>query len=292
MNTERPRQICLPGQTHVAEGPHDQTGMYVMHHAFRRDLDRFQAAVRATPVDERDTWRALAARWERFAEVLHHHHTVEDEHIWPVMERRLEERGEQAEPGGLEALRAMAAEHDLVDPALEACGRGFTAMAERPSDDQRNALDVHVTAMRTTLLDHLRHEETEALPLLQRTLTADDFAATESAAQRAYPVRAVPFLVPWVADGLPADVDRPGPRRGRAGVPPAAPALPSPLRPRRAARVRPRLTRPRGTPMTTVTTTPDADHDRAVGPPPARRSRWAPCSSSTWSAGCGPRCPA
>ena len=209
MNTERPRQICLPGQTHVAEGPHDQTGMYVMHHAFRRDLDRFQAAVRATPVDERDTWRALAARWERFAEVLHHHHTVEDEHIWPVMERRLEERSGDmgpAEPGGLDALHAMAAEHDLVDPALEACGRGFTAMAERPSDDQRNALDVHVTAMRTTLLDHLRHEETEALPLLQRTLTAEDFAATESAAQRAYPVRAVPFLVPWVADGLPADV--------------------------------------------------------------------------------------
>jgi hemerythrin-like domain-containing protein len=204
--TQFREQIRLPGQTHVAEGPYDQTGMYVMHHAFRRDLDRFQAAVRATPVDERDTWRALAARWERFAEALHHHHTVEDEHIWPVMERRIEERGELAEPGGLEALHAMAAEHDLVDPALDACGRGFTAMAERPSDDQRNALDVHVTAMRTTLLDHLRHEETEALPLLQRTLTADDFAATEGAAQRAYPLRAVPFLVPWVADGLPADV--------------------------------------------------------------------------------------
>jgi hemerythrin-like domain-containing protein len=209
LETERPRQICLPGQTHVAEGPHDQTGMYVMHHAFRRDLDRFQAAVRATPVDERDTWRALALRWERFAEVLHHHHTGEDEHIGPVMEHRIEElsgHSELAGPGGLEALRAMADEHDLVDPALEACGRGFTAMAELPSDDQRNALDVHVTAMRSTLLDHLRHEETEALPLLQRTLTADDFAATERAAQRAYPVRAVPFLVPWVADGLPADV--------------------------------------------------------------------------------------
>ena len=33
-----------------------------------------------------------------------------------------------------------------------------------------------------------------------------DSDATESAAQRAYPLRAVPFLVPWVADGLPADV--------------------------------------------------------------------------------------
>ena len=203
--TERRPQLCLPGQAHVAEGPHDQTGMYVIHHAFRRDLDRFQAAVRATPVQDRTAWRALAARWRRFAEVLHHHHTVEDEHIWPVMRRRIEERGEAGEPGGIEALRAMAAEHDLVDPALEACGRGFAAMAERPSDDKRNALDVHLSTTRSTLLDHLRHEETEALPLLQRTMTADDFAACEAAAQRAYPPHTLPFLVPWVADGLPQE---------------------------------------------------------------------------------------
>ena len=257
MNTERPRQICLPGQTHVAEGPHDQTGMYVMHHAFRRDLDRFQAAVRATPVDERDTWRALAARWERFAEVLHHHHTVEDEHIWPVMERRLEERSGDmgpAEPGGLDALHAMAAEHDLVDPALEACGRGFTAMAERPSDDQRNALDVHVTAMRTTLLDHLRHEETEALPLLQRTLTAEDFAATESAAQRAYPsapcrswCRGSPTGCPPTSP--PGSSVRPG-RRTACCSDSAVPATPAPSGARSPT---PDLdTSGRGTPMTTV----------------------------------------
>ena len=31
-------QLTLPGQSHTAEGPHDQTGMYVMHHALRRDL--------------------------------------------------------------------------------------------------------------------------------------------------------------------------------------------------------------------------------------------------------------
>jgi hypothetical protein len=48
-----------------------------------------------------------------------------------------------------------------------------------------------------------------ALPLLQRTLTAEDFAATEAAAERAYPPRTLPFLVPWVADGLPQEaVDR------------------------------------------------------------------------------------
>ena len=37
-------QLTLPGQAHTAEGPHDQTGMYVMHHALRRDFERFAAA--------------------------------------------------------------------------------------------------------------------------------------------------------------------------------------------------------------------------------------------------------
>ena len=46
-------QIRLPGQTHVAEGPHDQTGMYLAHHAFRRDLANVESAVRHTPVGRR-----------------------------------------------------------------------------------------------------------------------------------------------------------------------------------------------------------------------------------------------
>ena len=44
-----PEQLTLPGQSHTAEGPHDQTGMYVMHHAFRRDLDAFVGRRREHP---------------------------------------------------------------------------------------------------------------------------------------------------------------------------------------------------------------------------------------------------
>ena len=77
--TGYPVQLDLPGQTHVADGPHDQSGMYVMHHGFRRDLARFERAVRNTPVGDAATWRALAKRWAAFTEVLHHHHTIEDD---------------------------------------------------------------------------------------------------------------------------------------------------------------------------------------------------------------------
>lgn len=195
-------QISLPGQTHVAVGPHDMTGMYVMHHAFRRDLVAFESAVRHTPVGDCDAWRALQDRWARFGDTLHHHHRVEDDAIWPVLLERADAAGET---DARALLDAMEAEHEQIDPALAACTDGFAQMVEHPCTDHRNALDVHVTTTHALLLDHLRHEETEALPLAQRRMTADDWETSEKAAQRAYPARMMPFLLGWVFHGLTAD---------------------------------------------------------------------------------------
>ena len=196
-------QISLPGQSHVAEGPHDQTGMYVMHHAFRRDLARFESAVRETPVHELTTWRALQRRWARFGEVLHHHHEVEDVAFWPVLVRHADAAADDAARA---MLQAMEDEHEQIDPGLTAVTAGFAAMVEHPCADHRNALDVHVTGLRVALLEHLVHEETEALPFLQRVMTTDEYAACEAAAAKGYPPRLVPFLVPWAFDGVPTDI--------------------------------------------------------------------------------------
>jgi hypothetical protein len=203
MTTTNPIQISLPGQAHVADGPHDQTGMYVMHHAFRRDLASFEAAVRHTPIGDADTWRALQKRWARFGDVLHHHHQIEDAHIWPVLLRHAEAARDTA---GAATLQAMEDEHEGIDPALEACTAGFAAMVEHPCADHRNALDVHVTATRAALLEHLAHEETQALPYLQQVMTAEEFEGAEKAAQAGYPPKMLPFLVPWAAAEVPADV--------------------------------------------------------------------------------------
>jgi hypothetical protein len=200
-STTWPEQLTLPGQSHTAEGPHDLGGMYLMHHAFRRDLDRFRAAVVGTPVGEDRTWVRLARRWDRFAQVLHHHHTVEDDAIWPPLLAAADAAGAAEDRAVLEA---MEAEHDEVDPALARCHEAFAAMAEHPCTDHRNALDVRVTAVREVLLVHLRHEECEALPLVQRTMTVQQWADSEAAAEKGYPVGLVPFLLGWVADGLPA----------------------------------------------------------------------------------------
>lgn len=203
--TTTPHQITLPGQAYTAEGPHDLTGMYVMHHAFRRDLTRFVEAARRTPVEEADVWRALEQRWAAFDDVLHHHHQIEDEAFWPVLLRHADEAGNAEDRATLEA---MEAEHAVIDPALERCSEALGQMVAHPCADHRNALDVRLTATRESLLQHLHHEETVALPLVERSMTEQEYADAEAAAQKGYPVRSFTFLIPWVMHELPEEAGR------------------------------------------------------------------------------------
>ena len=100
-------------------------------------------------------------------------------------------------------LRAMEDEHEQIDPALAAVTAGFAAMVEHPCADHRNALDVHVTSTRAALLDHLAHEESDALPFLQQVMSVEEYAACEKAAAGGYPLRLVPFLVPGPSTACP-----------------------------------------------------------------------------------------
>ncbi len=195
-----PPQLTLPRQSHTAEGPHDQTGMYVMHHAFRRDLENFVRAVQNTPSSEHEVWTALERRWLRMAEVLHHHHTIEDASLWPVLRSHAEEAGAEQD---LQMLEDMEAEHEVIDPGLAACREAFGAMSGHPCEDHRHALEIRLGALRERRWEHLAHEEGQALPMLQRTLSVEENRAFERAAERGYPLRMLPFLLPWAMDEVP-----------------------------------------------------------------------------------------
>ena len=195
-------QLTLPRQAHTAEGPHDQTGMYVMHHALRRDFARFVSAAESTPVAEHEVWAALERRWVAMADVLHHHHSAEDAELWPLLQRHAEAAGNEAD---LQLLADMEDEHAYIDPALENVRDAFASMSGHPCTDHRNALEIRLGAAHELLLAHLAHEETYALPMLQRTLSEEENAAFEKAVEKRYPLRLIPFTLPWAMDEVPAD---------------------------------------------------------------------------------------
>ena len=165
---DRPGQPTLPGQAATADGALDMTMMYVMHHAFRRDLRALARAARVTPLGDRIAWREeLDRRWRLFAYVLHHHHTGEDEGFWPLLAGRVTEAERPV-------LAAMEAKHHLIDPVLEQCADLFLRLT---FDRDRNARQSLVRALdraRPMLEDHLAHEEREAIPLMQRYITPEE----------------------------------------------------------------------------------------------------------------------
>lgn len=199
-NTHTAAQPMLPGQAAAPEGPVDLSVMYVMHHGFRRDLSAFTSAARHTPIGDRATWRLLAERWGVFSEVLHMHHSGEDAGLWPW----LLERGTDADR---EVLEAMEAEHALIDPLLSSCAEGFSRLAGHADDDARAALVVRLTAARESLGQHLAHEETDALAILQRLMTQEEWLALDEEYFKSHlSPRLVVRLVPWAGHGLPPEV--------------------------------------------------------------------------------------
>ena len=194
-------QLLLPGQAAAHPGPVDMNIMYVMHRGFRRDLGLFTAAARATPVEDRATWRRLAGRWGVFAAILHNHHEGEDAALWPFLMERADEHDRAT-------LEAMEAEHAEIDPILTACAEGFEHLSGHADADAQRALVVRLAAARERLGAHLAHEESDAIALVQRVMTQAEWEEVDQAFKEHLTPRLLLQIVPWGLSGLPDEATR------------------------------------------------------------------------------------
>jgi hypothetical protein len=162
------------------------TEMYVTHDAFRRDLRRLAAAAGAG----RTQAPTVLDGWQNFTRQLHVHHTVEDAWLWPRLRELVAGR-----PADLALLDAMEAEHALLDPQLASVGE---ALDTEPPD-----LAGRVAELARILDTHLRHEEEDALPLIQSVMTPKDWRGFSGAMAREQGVSGASVWVPWIVDGMP-----------------------------------------------------------------------------------------
>jgi iron-sulfur cluster repair protein YtfE (RIC family) len=168
----------------------DMTMMYAMHDALRRELERI-ARVTARIDDDPRRLLGAAVGWAMFKSYLHAHHIAEDETVWAVMERLLADR-----PDDLALLAAMESEHASIDALL---GAVDAAVADRDSGPQR--LGDVVDALAAGLGGHLRHEETEALPLIDVTLTEQQWQRLGQRQAELIGADA-PRYLPWLLDDM------------------------------------------------------------------------------------------
>jgi hypothetical protein len=156
----------------------DMTTMFAIHDALRRDLGR---------VARMET---RSEGWDLFERMLDVHHTVEDDALWPIVRDAVAGRSDD-----LALLDDMATEHAALGPLLEAVD---AALVRGESAPQARA------DLGARLQDHLTHEEEAALPLVDDTLTQEQWMAFgQASAERVG--SDMPRFLPWLLDGADDD---------------------------------------------------------------------------------------
>jgi hypothetical protein len=168
----------------------DMSMMFAMHDALRRDLVQIARTASRTGDDPAARLRA-ALGWELFKKFLTVHHTSEDEALWPLLRDRAAGHTDR-----LALADALEAEHGVIEPLLTA----IDAAAADPDHGHQRFGDI-TDELVTKLTAHLTHEETDGLPLIDASLTAQEwqnFAQVQSGRLRSDAAR----YLPWLLDGI------------------------------------------------------------------------------------------
>jgi len=173
------------------QGKVDFTLMYAVHDAFHRDLRYLIAAVEAgQTVDP-----AARTGWATFKNQLHVHHTAEDTSLWPPLRQKV------TRPGEMAVLDAMEAEHARIDPLLAQVDTSLAAPGHPGLAD-------NAAALAQTLADHMKHEENQALPLVEAHLGPGGWAAFRKATGKIQGLRGGAEFFPWMLDGASAETSK------------------------------------------------------------------------------------
>ena len=167
----------------------DMSMMFAMHDALRREL--VQVARIASRTDDHPGQQLRAALgWELFKKFLLVHHQSEDDILWPALRTNA-----AGQPSRLALADALEAEHAVIEPLLTAID---TAAADPHYGYQRFG-DI-VDELITKLTAHLAHEETDGLPLIDASLTEQQWQHfAQVHAERI--AGDAPTYMPWLLNG-------------------------------------------------------------------------------------------
>jgi hemerythrin-like domain-containing protein len=189
----------------------DTWDMVLVHRVFRREFRMMPAVVRAVPAG--DTARAgiVGDHLANVALGLHHHHTAEDDLLWPLLLER--------DAVHTELINRMEAQHARLHEPLERIDQlNARWRAGAGATDRDDLADVLAQAS-AALDEHLADEEQEVLPLVEKHLTPAEWAAVGERGRQVIPKgrMALVFLGAIFEEATPAEK-----RRFLAELPPPA----------------------------------------------------------------------
>jgi hypothetical protein len=162
-----------------------------IHGAFRRDLDRFIAALGSFSPGDLTRARQLDAAWANFDDQLTHHHEGEHTTAWPAL---------QAVGVSPELLATMDAEHDIMARALAGTRKAMTSFARTAGLEESTAALSAFRELKAVTVQHLDHEEAEIEDVYLANRDTPEMKAMGRAFGKVSPARGGRFFA-WLLDG-------------------------------------------------------------------------------------------
>lgn len=156
------------------DSPADTTMMRIVHDALRRDLARANARLAEPASASEAQRRAIGAHVAWMMRFLHAHHASEDDGLYPLVRERA-----GGDPDVREVLGRMSRGHDAIATGIAQVEAAAAALVADGSDDTSRQTVVALDALVGVLLPHLQEEETDAMPMVSRLITAAEWQAID-----------------------------------------------------------------------------------------------------------------
>lgn len=179
----------------------DTREMLVVHSLFRRELRLAGGLVRRVAPGDARRAAVVAGHLDLVEQVLHHHHSAEDELLWPLLVARV---ADELAP----VVQLMEVQHRRVDALLGQIADQRPAWSAAPTTQRGDDLAALYDELYAGLAEHLDAEEDRVLPLVARCVTAQEWAALGEAGRTGIPRKHMSLVFGMLmADGDPEVVE-------------------------------------------------------------------------------------
>jgi hemerythrin-like domain-containing protein len=166
----------------------DTRDMYTVHTMFRREYALLPGLVRAVAAKDEERAHVVADHVRLMNLILHHHHTAEDEGLWP---RLLQRAPREVDP----VVQLLAGQHDNLDVLLDDVDARLDSWPDGADSADGEALATVLRQVAVALYEHMGLEEQLALPLVERHVFATEWEAMIAAGAAEIPPEIGPVLV-------------------------------------------------------------------------------------------------
>jgi hemerythrin-like domain-containing protein len=146
----------------------DASEMLMMHDMLRREFALMPGVVGRVAAGDHDRTQIVGDHIKNVSTVLHQHHVLEDENVWPLLVDRC---GTSVAP----LVELMEDQHQRVASLIHQIDEALSTWRDSPTVTSRDALVEAFAPLITALAQHLGTEEHRIVPLMEQHITAAEW---------------------------------------------------------------------------------------------------------------------